>query len=115
MKVSQGPWWARRPVDECETSSSAFAVADRSKAARRECDAELWEGVVAVLQALEVSESTLDRWRKQFGGMKSEEARRLKDLEEENKRLKEIVADQALDIGPVRPAAFIRRRSIRCP
>jgi transposase-like protein len=54
--------------------------------------------LAAVLQALEVSESTLDRWRKQFGGMKSEEAKRLKELEDENRRLKSIVADQALDI-----------------
>lgn len=52
----------------------------------------------AVLQSLEVSEATYNRWRKQFGGMKAEEAKRLKELEEENKRLKEIVADQALDI-----------------
>jgi putative transposase len=52
----------------------------------------------AVLQALEVSESTYERWRNQYGGMKSEEAKRLKQLEEENKRLKEIVADQQLDI-----------------
>lgn len=45
-----------------------------------------------------MSEATLDRWRKQFVGMKSEEAKRLKELEEENRRLKSIVADQALDI-----------------
>ena len=51
----------------------------------------------AVLQALEVSESTLDRWRKQYGGMKSEEAVRLKKLEEENQRLKQLVADLSLD------------------
>jgi hypothetical protein len=42
--------------------------------------------------ALEVSEATLDRWRKQYGGMKSEEAVRLKHLEDENKRLKKVVA-----------------------
>lgn len=48
----------------------------------------------AVLQALEVSESTLERWRKQYGGMKSEEAMRLKKLEDENKRLKKLVADR---------------------
>jgi len=66
----------------------------------RDADAMLNAGkdLAAVLQALEVSEATLDRWRKQFGGMKSEEAKRLKDLEEENRRLKSIVADQALDI-----------------
>jgi len=51
----------------------------------------------AVLQALEVSESTYERWRKQYGGMKAEEAKRLKELEDENKRLKEIVADLTLD------------------
>ena len=51
-----------------------------------------------VLQSLEVSEATLSRWRSQYGGMKSEEAKRLKQLEEENNRLKQIVGDQALDI-----------------
>ncbi len=54
--------------------------------------------VAEVLQALEVSEATLSRWRNQYGGMKSEEAKRLKQLEEENKQLKKLVADQALDI-----------------
>ena len=52
----------------------------------------------AVLQSLEVSESTYARWRSQYGGMKSEEAVRLKKLEDENRRLKQLVADQALDI-----------------
>jgi transposase-like protein len=51
-----------------------------------------------VLQAMEVSEATLARWRNQYGGMKSEEAKRLKMLEDENNRLKKIVGDQALDI-----------------
>ena len=51
-----------------------------------------------VLQSLEVSESTLDRWRAKYGGMKCEEAKRLKHLENENRRLKQLVADQALDI-----------------
>ncbi|MFM7520963.1 MAG: transposase [Planctomycetota bacterium] len=41
---------------------------------------------------------TLARWRAQYGGMKSEEAKRLKALEDENRRLKQLVADQALDI-----------------
>lgn len=66
----------------------------------RDADAMLNAGkdLATVLQTLEISESTLDRWRKQFGGMKSEEAKRLKELEDENKRLKRLVADQALDI-----------------
>ena len=52
----------------------------------------------AVLQSLEVSEATYARWRNQYGGMKAEEAVRLKKLEDENQRLKRLVADQALDI-----------------
>jgi transposase-like protein len=50
-----------------------------------------------VLQKLEVSESTWDRWKKQFGGMKSEEAKRLKELELENRRLKELLANAEVD------------------
>ena len=66
----------------------------------RDADAMLNSGkeLSAVLQALEVSESTLERWRKQYGGMKSQEAVRLKKLEEENRRLKELVAEKELDI-----------------
>ena len=50
-----------------------------------------------VTQALEISEQTFHRWRKQYGGMKADEAKRLKQLEEENKRLKKLVADLTLD------------------
>ena len=54
--------------------------------------------MAAVVQALEVSEATYHRWLAQYGGMKSEEAKRLKELEDENRRLKQIVADKELDI-----------------
>ena len=66
----------------------------------RDADAMLNAGkdLASVLQTLEVSEATYHRWRNRYGGMKSEEAKRLKELEEENKRLKEIVADKELDI-----------------
>lgn len=65
----------------------------------RDADAMLNAGKdeAAVLQVLEVSEATYLRWRKQYGGMKAEEARRLKELEDENKRLKELVAELTLD------------------
>lgn len=63
------------------------------------------QDLAAVLQALEVSEATYHRWRNEYGGMKSEEARRLKELEEENKRHKEIVADQAPDIRMLKHVA----------
>jgi transposase-like protein len=66
----------------------------------RDADAMLNSGkeLAAVLQALEISEATYQRWRNQYGGMKASEAKRLKELEDENRKLKEIVADQQLDI-----------------
>lgn len=66
----------------------------------RDADAMLSAGksLGEVLQGLAISEATLSRWRSQYGGMKSEEAKRLKHLEDENGRLKKLVADQALDI-----------------
>jgi transposase-like protein len=72
----------------------------------READAMLAAGrpVAQVVQALGVSEQTFNRWRKQYGGMKADEARRLKELEIENARLKKLVADQALDMAILREA-----------
>lgn len=55
------------------------------------------QSVAQVCQALEVSESTFHRWRNQYGGMKCEEAKRLKELEKENARLKRMVGDLMLD------------------
>jgi transposase-like protein len=65
----------------------------------REAEAELNGGVsiAAVCQKLAVSEQTFHRWRNQYGGMKSDAARRLKELQEENRRLKSAVADLTLD------------------
>ena len=73
-------------------------VQARIEASRARQQGALLRYEQAVLQALEVSESTYLRCRNQYGGMKAEEAKRLKLLEEENKRLKELVANQALDI-----------------
>ncbi len=50
-----------------------------------------------VVQALGISEQTFHRWRNQYGGMKAEEAKRLKGLEQENKRLKKLLAEAELD------------------
>ena len=54
-------------------------------------------GIGEVCQALGISEQTFHRWRHQYGGMKAEEAKRLKELEEENKRLKKLLAEAELD------------------
>lgn len=66
----------------------------------RDAEAMLNAGkdLAAVLQALEVSEATYHRWQNQYGGMKASEAKRLKELEDENRKLKEIVAEKELDI-----------------
>ena len=65
----------------------------------RDADAMLNSGkdLSVALQALEISQSTYERWRAQYGGMKAQEAKRLKELEDENRRLMRLVADLALD------------------
>ena len=65
----------------------------------READAMLASGktIGQVAQTLEVSEQTFHGWRNQYGGMKAEEAKRLKELEDENKRLKKLLAEAELD------------------
>ena len=55
------------------------------------------QSVGQMLEVLEVSEATFHRWRHQYGGMKSSEAKRLKALEQENGRLKKLLAEAELD------------------
>jgi len=55
------------------------------------------EKVELVIRKLGVSDVTYYRWRKEYGGMQIEQAKRLKDLENENTRLKKLVADLSLD------------------
>ena len=73
----------------------------------READRLLGEGadIPAVCRHLEVSEQTYHRWRKQYGSMEVDDVKRLKELENENTRLKRIVADQALDIAALKDVA----------
>ena len=65
----------------------------------REGDAMLAIGktIGQVVQHLGISEQTYHRWRNQYGGMKASDARRLKELEQENTRLKRAVAELTLD------------------
>jgi putative transposase len=73
----------------------------------READRLLAEGkdVAEVARHLQVSEQTYHRWRAQFGGMKADDVKRLKELETENRRLKEIVADKELEVLALREIA----------
>lgn len=73
----------------------------------READRLLGEGraVPEVAKALEVSEQTFHRWRAQYGGMKADDVKRLKELERENQQLKRIVADQVLEVQALKEIA----------
>jgi putative transposase len=73
----------------------------------READRLLGEGktIADVVKLLEVSEQTFHRWRNQYGGMKASDAKELRQLRDENNRLKRMVADQALDLEMVREVA----------
>ena len=65
----------------------------------RDAEVELATGATLgqVCQKLAVSENTFHRWRAQYGGLKADDAKRLKELEAENERLKRLVAQLALD------------------
>jgi putative transposase len=70
----------------------------------RQAEAMLNDGqtMAQVLQKLEVTEQTYYRWRNEFGGMKADQMKLLKELQEENRKLKRLVADQALDLACAR-------------
>jgi transposase-like protein len=67
----------------------------------REAEILLSQGktVREAVRQIGITEQTYYRWRKEYGGMDVSQARRLKELEQENQRLKKLVGDQALDIS----------------
>ena len=73
----------------------------------READADLANGVplADICKKLGIAENTYYRWRNQFGGIKADEMKRLKELEKENARLKALVADLSLDKAILKEAA----------
>jgi putative transposase len=81
--------------------------AEQIVAKLREAEALQGRGatVPAVCKKLGISEQTFYRWRRNYGALKEDEAHRLRALEQENVRLKKIVADQALDISMLKEAA----------
>ncbi len=74
-------------------------TAEQIIAKLREAELALAKGqsLVDVVRKLEIAEQTYYRWRKEYGGLRVEQAKRLKELEKENARLKKLMADQALD------------------
>ncbi len=73
----------------------------------REAEVLLSQGITlaVVWKKIGVSDCTYYRWRKEYGGMRIEQARRLKELEQENSRLKKLVGDLSLDISILKEAA----------
>jgi transposase-like protein len=73
----------------------------------REAEVGLAQGMVVpeVCRKLGVSEQTYYRWRKEYGGLSRDQAKRLRELEQENARLKKLVADVSLDNAILKEAA----------
>ncbi len=73
----------------------------------REAEVELAKGLKTpqVCRKLEISEQTYYRWRKEYGGLRVNQARRMKELERENARLKKLLAESMLDREILREAA----------
>ncbi len=73
----------------------------------REAEVELAKGrtVAQMVKRLGVTEQTYYRWRKEYGGLRVDQAKRLKELEKENARLKKLVAEAELDKAILKEAA----------
>ena len=73
----------------------------------REAEVHLSQGrnIGEASRKIGVTEQTYYRWRREYGGMRVEQARRLKELEKENTRLKQLVADLSLDISILKEAS----------
>ncbi len=73
----------------------------------REAEIQLQQGatIAVISKTIGVSSHTYYRWRKEYGGMRVDQARRLKELEQENSRLKKLVADLSLDNAILKEAS----------
>ena len=73
----------------------------------REVEVKIGQGNKAseAIRSIGVSEQTYYRWRKEYGGMRTDQAKRLREVEKENIRLKKLVADLSLDNAILKEAA----------
>ena len=83
-------------------------TAEQIIAKLREAEVLLAKGtkMPQVCRKLGVTEQTYYRWRKEYGGLRTDQAKRLKELEKENARLKKVVADLTLDNAILKEAAY---------
>jgi putative transposase len=82
-------------------------TAEQIVAKLREAEVLLAKGMATaeVCRQLEITDVTYYRWRKEYGGLRIDQAKRLKELEQENSRLKKVVADLMLDKAILKEAA----------
>jgi transposase-like protein len=83
-------------------------TAEQVIAKLREAEVELAKGqsISNVVRKLGITEQTYYRWRKEYGGLRTDQARRFKEMERENARLKKLVADLSLDNAILKEAAY---------
>jgi transposase-like protein len=83
-------------------------TAEQIIAKLREAEVELAKGqaISRVVRRLGITEQTYYRWRKEYGGLRTDQAKRFKELEKENARLKRLVADLSLDNAILKEAAY---------
>ncbi len=83
-------------------------TAEQVIAKLREAEVELAKGqpISNVVRKLGITEQTYYRWRKEYGGLRTDQAKRFKEMERENARLKKLVADLSLDNAILKEAAY---------
>ena len=83
-------------------------TAEQIIAKLREAEVELARGqpMSKVVRKLGVTDQTYYRWRKEYGGLRVDQAKRFKEVEKENARLKKLVADLSLDNAILKEAAY---------
>ena len=84
---------------------TVYGRGDYSTSATVELDTGKGLAVLDPCRKLGITEQTYYRWKKEYGGLRVDQAKRLKGLEQENLRLKRIVADQALDLSILKEVA----------
>lgn len=110
LRESYLPAWSGKENDRNDdrndgTQTPAYAGADHQEVARGRPAVGEEQRAPQVAKQLEVSETTLHRWRQQYGGLKAEGVKRLKQLERENGKLKRMLAHQLLEIDALKQIA----------
>jgi transposase-like protein len=100
-------WWWSQPKEDSRCHVGKKFTAEQIIGKLREAEIELSRGkkVPEMCRKIGVTEQTYYRWKKEYGGLRMDQAKRLKELEKENARLKRLLADAELDKAILREAA----------